>query len=88
MAILAALMTAIAAAEFVVIIARAFAPASTLRAAELQAALQFAASLETAEQTASFIDAYLRGDRFALAGFGHWPDFRDEHVAFALDTTA
>lgn len=79
MTILAAVMTAID---------RICAHPETLRAAELHAALQFAASLEPAERTKSFIGAYLRGDRFSLSVFRDWPDFRDRHVALALDTAA
>lgn len=89
MAIIAALMTAIAAAEFVLLIVMAGNRSDSARVAELQAALDYAVEHVSFLDRWLFICAYRNGDKAILQErFPTWATFRDQQVALALDTAA
>ncbi|MBV2185898.1 MAG: hypothetical protein KUL88_15310 [Rhizobium sp.] len=87
MAILAAVMTAIAAAEFVLLIVMAGNRSDPDRVAELQAALTYVAEHVDYFDRLVFIRAYLGGYSALLEQkFPSWRAYRNEKVALARET--
>jgi len=89
MTVLAAIMTALAAAEFVALVALAGRRSETARVAELQAALSYVAEHVDYFDRLMFIRAYLAGNSRLLAEkFPTWTTYRNNKVAIATDITA
>lgn len=87
MAILAAVMTAIAAAEFVLLIVIAGNRSESARVAELQAALTYVAEHVAYFDRLLFVRAYLGGNNAVLEQqFPTWRAYRNEKVALARET--
>jgi len=60
----------------------------TVRTTELLAALQFASGLDTIDEAARFIDAFLHGNREALdRHYPAWASYRERRVAIAMEKT-
>lgn len=89
MTILAAIMTALAAAEFVCLVALTWRRSETARTAELQAALSYVVDHVDHFDRVIFIRAYLAGNSQLLAQqFPTWASYRNDRVAIATDITA